>query len=107
MYRVNLKPMSVNDAWQGRRFKTKNYYKYCKDLSFVLPKIKVNDGSLEIHFIFGITSCSDIDNPIKLIIDIFQKKYHFDDKNVMKLIVEKKIVKKGSEYFEFKIIPYL
>lgn len=98
--------MSVNEAWQGRRYKTKQYTTYCKSLSFLLPKMKIPQGKLEIHFKFYISSVSDVDNPIKLLIDIFQKFYKFNDKNVMKLIVEKVNVKIGQEYFEFEIIPY-
>jgi Holliday junction resolvase RusA-like endonuclease len=104
MIRIDLKPMSVNDAWQGRRYKTKKYTKYSKDLFFILPKLQVPQTKLEIHFVLGITSCADIDNPLKLLIDIFQAKYKFDDKRIMKLVVEKKIVKSGKEYFEFEIL---
>jgi Holliday junction resolvase RusA-like endonuclease len=107
MIRINIKPMSVNDAWKGRRFKTKKYTDYSKTLLMILPKVSVPNTQLEINFIFGISSCSDIDNPLKLIIDIFQKKYKFDDKKIMKLIVQKNIVKKGQEYFMFDIKPYI
>lgn len=99
--------MSVNDAWQGRRYKTKNYIQYTKTLLTILPNIKVPVGKIEVHFVFAISCNSDIDNPLKLIIDVFGRKYNFNDKNIMKLIVEKINIKKGKEYFEFKIIPYI
>ena len=35
--RIKIKPLSVNDAWQGRRFKTDNYKKYERDLMLILP----------------------------------------------------------------------
>lgn len=107
MYRMNIKPMSVNEAWQGRRYRSKKYVQYCTNLLLLLPKLTVPKNNLEINFIFGITAISDIDNPLKLILDIFQKKYKFDDKQIMKLTVEKKIVKQGQEFFLFDIKPYI
>ncbi len=106
MIKIDLKPMSVNHAWQGKQFRTKAYLEYTKKLFLVLPKMAVSKNKLEINFIFGISSNSDIDNPLKCLIDIFQKKYHFDDKDVMKLTVEKEIVKQGQEYFMFEIKEY-
>ena len=35
-----------------------------------------------------------------------QKKYGFNDKEIYKLEVEKKIVKKGQEYFKVRIEEY-
>jgi Holliday junction resolvase RusA-like endonuclease len=107
MHRINIKPMSVNEAWQGKRYKTKKYKDYCSKLYLLLPKLETPHGKIEVHFIFGITSVCDVDNPLKPLIDILQKKYSFNDKNIMKIIVEKKHVKTGQEYFEFKIISYL
>jgi Holliday junction resolvase RusA-like endonuclease len=46
---------------------------------------------------------SDIDNPIKLISDILQKRYGINDKDIYELVVKKVIVAKGREYFEFNI----
>lgn len=99
--------MSVNKAWQGKRFKTKEYKSYEKELLYLLKKQKVPDGKLEISLKYGFSSkASDIDNPTKLILDIFQKKFNFDDKNIYKLTLEKEDVKKGSEYFEYEIKEY-
>jgi hypothetical protein len=39
-------------------------------------------------------------------IDILQKKYNFDDKHVYRLVVEKKVVKKGNEHIVIEIIGY-
>jgi len=30
--RVDIKPLSVNEAWRGRRFKTPEYRKYERDI---------------------------------------------------------------------------
>jgi Holliday junction resolvase RusA-like endonuclease len=106
MNRLKIKPLSVNDAWQGRRYKTKKYKMYEIELFYKLPKLSIPDGKLQISFVFGISSISDIDNPLKLLIDIFQKKYKFDDKRIYKLLVEKISVKSGQEFFEFEIKKY-
>lgn len=46
---------------------------------------------------------SDVDNPTKPIVDILQKKYGFNDKHVMVMHLEKKIVSKGKEYIKIDI----
>ena len=106
--RVKIKPLSVNDAWKGRRYKTKDYLKFERDLLFLLPnKYKIPDGKLEIILRFGFSSNgSDWDNPIKPIQDVLQKKYNFNDNRVFRGTIEKEIVKKGNEFFEFEIIEF-
>ena len=104
--KINIKPLSVNEAWQGRRFKTPKYNKYIKDMMLLLPSIKTNfDGKLELEITFGLSSvAADIDNPLKCFIDCLQKKYGFDDKMIYRLVVNKDIVKRGKEYIDFNII---
>ena len=102
--RLDIKPLSVNEAWKGRRFKTPKYNKYIKDMLLILPPLTVPDSELTLEVTFGLSSRSaDIDNPLKCFIDCLQKKYNFDDKMIFKLIVEKEIVKKGNEYILFNI----
>mgnify|MGYP003664311728 FL=1 len=102
--RINIKPLSVNECFQGRRFKNIKYKKYEKELIFMLPKLQIPDGKLEITIIFGFSSsASDWDNPIKPFQDILQKRYGFNDSRVYKATVIKEIVKKGQEFIEFDI----
>ena len=102
---VSIKPLSVNQAWQGRRFKTPKYNKYINELLIILPSFSVPDGKLELEITFGLSSvAADIDNPLKCFIDCLQKKYSFDDKHIYRLVVNKKIVKKGAEYIDFNIL---
>ena len=94
--RLNIKPLSVNDAWKGRRFKTDKYNKYINDMMFILSPVKIPPGYLELYLKFGFSSkSSDIDNPVKCFIDCLQKKYGFNDKLIKRLIVEVDDVKKG------------
>lgn len=104
--RIDLKPLSVNEAYKGQKFKTDKYKIYQKKLLRILRK-KDNAsfaGNLEIHFKFGFSSkLSDVDNPVKPLLDILCKHYKFDDRQVYRIIAEKEIVKKGKEYLEFII----
>jgi len=105
MNRINIKPLSVNDAWQGRRYKTKEYKKYEKDCNLLLPgSLEIPDGYLKLDLEFGVSSSgSDIDNGVKLFVDILSKKYDFNDNRIFRMIIDKVKVKKGDEYIKFKI----
>lgn len=96
--------MSVNQAWQGKRFKTLKYKKYERDLLLMLPSIKLPQPPYFVSYEFGMSSTlSDWDNPIKPFQDILQKKYGFDDRDILKAEVIKEIVPKGKEYLKFNI----
>ncbi len=105
MVKIEIKPLSVNKAWKGRRYKTNDYKKYERDVLLILPKkCIIPEGNLQVFYKFGFSNIlSDYDNPIKIIQDILQKKYKFDDRRIYKAVVEKEIVKKGCEYIEFNI----
>ncbi len=99
-----IKPLSVNDCWQGKRFKTKKYKEYEKILLVMLPTIELPKPPYKVYYEFGFSSASsDLDNPIKPLQDILQKKYGFDDKNIFEMVAKRVKVKKGEEYLVFKI----
>jgi Holliday junction resolvase RusA-like endonuclease len=101
---IFVRPMSQNEAWKGRRFKSKKYRGYEKAVLLMLPKLVVPKGRLRVEFEFGFSNdASDIDNPVKSILDILQKKYGFNDKKIYLLLVKKVIVQKGEDYFSFRI----
>ena len=105
--KIDIKPLSVNQCFQGRRFKTPKYKQYETELLYLLPKINVPNGLLTLKVVFGLSSkLNDIDNGLKPFIDVLQKKYNFNDRDIYKLEVEKEIVKKGKEYIDFKILSY-
>lgn len=104
MYKIDIKPLTVNQAWAGRRFKTPKYKKYEHDLLLLLPKIKLPDPPYEAHYHFGFSSNgSDIDNPVKPLQDVLQKKYNFNDNLIHKMILTREKVKKGEEFIRFEI----
>ena len=104
MVNIKIKPLSVNKVWQGRRFKTKEYKAYEQEVLLILPKIEVPEPPYSVCYEFGFSSpLSDLDNPIKPLQDILQKKYGIDDKHIFHMEASKTIVKKGEEYIRFSI----
>jgi Holliday junction resolvase RusA-like endonuclease len=108
LHKINIKPLSVNLAWQGKRFKTPHYNSFEAATLLSLPKrIEIPEGPLRVIYEFGLSNASaDYDNPIKTFQDVLQKKYGFNDKNIMLAVIKKVIVKKGSEYIKFGIWAY-
>jgi Holliday junction resolvase RusA-like endonuclease len=106
---VRIKPLSVNDAWRGRRFKTSEYKQFENAVMALLPKtlyIPVNHytNEMEIYLNFGVSSKGfDWDNAIKPFVDVLQKKYGFNDNKIYKAVIEKTIVKKGDEFIRFEL----
>ena len=102
--RINIKPLSVNEVFQGRRFRTKKYDIYEMQVRKMLPQIEFPKGKLSLKYIVGYSnSTADIDNFIKPFQDILQKHYQFNDRMIYHLEVDKVIVKKGFEFIEFEI----
>lgn len=103
-YKIIANALSVNKCWQGRRFKTPEYKSYESNLLHILPNLNVPNGILYVKLMFAFSSkLKDIDNPLKPFLDILQKKYKFNDRDIYKLEVEKIIVAKGKEFIEFEI----
>jgi hypothetical protein len=103
-YKVNLKPLSINDAYKGRRFVTDEYKEYKIEVEKKLPKLTIPPPPYEIYFKFGFSSeASDWDNCIKTTQDCIAKFYNFNDKKIRRGVVETEIVPKGKEYFIFDI----
>lgn len=101
---VKIKPLSVNAVWQGRRFKTAVYKAYEAEMLYTLPELEISAHRLKISVWWGFSSKrSDIDNPTKPFLDILQKKYGFDDRDIYELNLKKIIVKKGEEFIKFDI----
>ena len=104
--KVEIKPLSVNKAWQGKKFKTKEYIEYEKEVMEKLTYVNMSEVKqpIELSIIVGLSNmASDVDNVVKPFLDILQKKYGFNDKYVFRLIVEKLLVTKGAEFIEFYI----
>lgn len=105
-YVINIKPLSVNEAFKGRKFRTDKYDSFIKKMLLELPKtIDIpNIENIKLAIEFGFSSKnSDIDNCCKSFIDCLVKKYKVDDRYIYEMHVFKSIVTKGNEYIKFKI----
>ena len=110
-FRINEKPLSVNEAWQGKRYKTQEYKDYERSIFLQMPKKSIDKKMmLRVEFFFGFSNSSaDLDNPVKLLLDIAQKKFGFNDSQVFEMVIRKCIVKKGKEFIEmgiFQLLPF-
>ena len=107
MHRCEIKPLSVNEAYMGRKRKTAKYREYEAELPKLLPEIEVPlRGDLGLRVTWGFSSsASDLDNPLKPFLDILQTTYGFNDKRVHELIVHKVKTDKGDEFIEFDLYP--
>ena len=106
--KIRIKPLSVNKAWQGKRFKTVDYKAYEFNLTKMLQnEFKPPEGKLELNIKVGFSSpLADVDNMLKPFIDVLQKKYNFDDKMIYKIIIEKELVSKHREYIDWNLTEY-
>jgi len=75
MIKINIKPLSINSAFQGRRFRTPLYNKYINEMLNILPELKITKTDNFFLFVeFGYSSkLSDIDNGLKPLIDCLVK----------------------------------
>ena len=101
---INMKPMSVNEAWRGRRFKTDKYKHYEMEMLLRLPPGRLPEPPYRVYYEFGFSNkLCDFDNPCKPLGDILQKKYGFNDNEIYEAHIYKRIVKRGMEYIKVRI----
>lgn len=104
MHRLDIKPLSVNQAWIGKTRKTKEFRRYQSDVVTLLRPLTIPDGPLSIYVQWGLSSMGgDVDNPLKPFLDCLQARYSFNDNRIYRVTVEKVKVPKGKEYIEFEI----
>jgi hypothetical protein len=104
MHTIKVKPISLNQAYRGRRFSTPLLENFKKSVFYLAPKIKIPDGKLKVKYIFGVSSKnSDGDNLIKAFQDSLAEKYGFNDRVIYKWEIEKVDVPKGKEFISFSI----
>lgn len=102
--RIEITPLSVNQAWQGKRFKSPKYRAFEKELLLKLKPIPpIEKGEkLKVTYIFGVKNMQrDVDNMIKQFQDCLSKKYNFNDSQIQEFTASK--IKSKVEYVEFEI----
>lgn len=101
---VDIKPLSVNEAWQGKRYKSDKYNAYEMEMLLRLPPGKLPNPPYRVFYEFGFSNkLCDFDNPCKPLGDILQKKYGFNDNEIYEAHIRKVIVRKGQEYVQVRI----
>lgn len=104
MQEINIKPLSLNSAYRGRRFTTPELKAYKEAIYYLLPARKIPSGKLSVTYEFGVSSKNaDGDNLIKCFQDSLAEKYEFNDKQIYQWNVTKTDVKRGEEFIKFKI----
>ena len=100
---LKIKPLSVNNAWQGKRFKTSEYKKYEIQMLRMLPDMEIKEFK-QLKITYGFSNMlADIDNPTKLVLDILQKRYNVNDRDLIYLVLHKVKTKKGEEFIEIEL----
>lgn len=107
--KIELKPLSVNQVWCGKRFKTPIYKQYERDLSLLLSVTKcpflIGYVELDVKFYIKSFAISDVDNFLKPMIDIIVKNGLIqDDKFIKKITAEK--FKSDYDYMEINLKKY-
>lgn len=93
-YTLPLRPMSVNEAYRGRRFKSAAYKKYAKDVGLLLAgqRWRKVPGPIEVtvELYLAKPKQRDADNCVKPLLDLLvQGGVIDDDRNVWALHVHK------------------
>lgn len=105
--KLDIKPLSVNAVWQGKRFKTPAYLRYERDALMLLPrKNNKSKQPLIVKYVFYLTkrqySLSDVGNFEKPLTDILVKSgVIYDDRYIVKITMEKRLSDKS--YIEINI----
>ena len=110
--KLNVDPLSVNKAWQGRRFKSPAYKNFENDACKMLPFSKKDPIKEEIfvHYIYHIKNfgMADTFNFEKTLSDMLVKLgYILDDRYIRAGYQRKEKIKDGeNEWIEIHIVPY-
>ena len=105
-FNIKARALTVNKAWQGRRFKTKEYESFEKEVMYQLPKMQVK-GEVEMSYKFRLKNyaITDVSNLLKCLEDIIVKAGLIeDDRKVVKIIAEK--MKNNDESIQILIKQY-
>lgn len=104
---IPLKPLSVNKAWKGRRYKTDDYLGYEIDVARLVRRAKYTyTVPVSVTYFFHLKNhkMADADNPVKPLQDILKQLGFFEDDT---LVYHFQVFKVPSEtdYIEVTIKP--
>ena len=105
MEKINIKALSVNSCYQGKRFKNQVHKDYVREVLSQLPIKFIGRPPYKLILEFGLSSkLQDLDNCIKVFQDCLTVKYDFNDREIYQIEAQKFNVEKGKEYISFDII---
>ena len=102
---IPIKPISVNQAFQGRRFNTPEKKAFEQQVDLLLPPKEMIKGKISIHYKFYLKNHSriDYDNCLKVVQDCLVTKGYFeDDRKIYKALIEKIESKEDKIVIEIK-----
>lgn len=108
---VPLKPMSINVAWQGKRYKTKRYKNFEKAffLSTSQPHTTIKEEVVVIYVFYlkyyGRTDVGNLEKPLS---DLITKRNYIKDDRYIKSInlIKKRVKDKKEQRIDIYIEPY-
>lgn len=104
MIRIDFKPLSLNEAYSGKRYKTEYCKAFVKAVTLMVKPQKLPEPPYKISFIFGVSNIgTDWDNNCKIPQDCIAKKLGFNDKLIYKGEAEKVLVDPGKEFIMYKL----
>ena len=105
--KLPIRPLSVNAAWCGRRFKSKAYRAFEKEISvLLLPYKEKITGYCAVLYRFHLKNWkkTDGDNCVKTVQDFIVKRGIIeDDRFIMRYVIEK--VPSDRDFVEVEIEP--
>ena len=105
MEKINIKALSVNSCYQGKRFKNQVHKDYVREVLNQLPIKFIGRPPYKLVLEFGLSSkLQDLDNCIKVFQDCLTVKYDFNDRDVYQIEARKFIVDKNKEYISFDLL---
>jgi Holliday junction resolvase RusA-like endonuclease len=101
---LKIKPLSLNEAYRGRRYNTPKKKAFEMLCMLLLPPTieKFDRYAIKIEFGFSSHGC-DWDNHVKTFQDCLQKKYGINDNKIWDAHVRKSVVPKGEEFIYFEL----
>lgn len=101
---TGLKPLSANKMHIGRKVDSGEYRKYKAELIRRLPDVSIPEGPLRVRVLACFSSkLADLDNVLKPFLDVLQARYGFNDRDVFRIVAQKKHVPKGEETLLFAV----
>ena len=110
-----MRAISTNKIWTGKRFlsaaardfKKEAHHRLLLERSELKQMLAdAGDGELAIRFSFGLSRDADVDNCLKLVLDVLSAMLGIDDRRFRGVSAMKTKVKRGSEFIRFAISAF-